>query len=298
MERNEVIEDLVETVKHRIGNKDIRSGRNTKNNSVDMTVIQIPEARGCYACIYIDDTVDLIISGKSTIDKEADKIARAFVSRKPLSFEDNISDALSSLLNNKEQLLPTIRPCVINRNANEDQMKEKGVPYETLLDLMITYRIFIEEGTASILLTNQIMESADITIEEVKQTAFQNNRQFFRMENLYDMFERMTGTSTSEDSPLLDMRVITNDQMNYGAAVLADEEYLEKISKSYGGNDYLIIPSSVHEIITLALREVDNPSDVQDIVKMVNSTELRPDEILSDSVYKYNSCEHRLEMIA
>ena len=82
------------------------------------------------------------------------------------------------------------------------------------------------------------------------------------------------------------MYVLTNQSRLYGAAELLDGNMLKRIAEQLQG-DYMILPSSVHELIVL--KDTDRPhNELADMVKEINSTCLAPDEVLSNHVYRYD----------
>lgn len=91
----------------------------------------------------------------------------------------------------------------------------------------------------------------------------------------------------------LDMTVVSNIFLLYGAAVLLRKDVLESIYRKYGCSDFYIIPSSVHEIITLKIQEYTDIEYLKSCIKEVNSLKdvVPDDEWLSDSLYLYNGTE-------
>ena len=70
-------------------------------------------------------------------------------------------------------------------------------------------------------------------------------------------------------------------------------EVLSEVAEKFD-NDLYILPSSIHECI--ALPAEGDVLMVAEMVKVVNSTEVLPEEVLSDSVYKFDRKEKRLTL--
>lgn len=71
-----------------------------------------------------------------------------------------------------------------------------------------------------------------------------------------------------------------------------EETLVKKNNASLEGlteEDLFILPSSLHEIIVLKERDGMVPTDLLELVKQVNATEVRPDDKLTDSVYKFDA---------
>ena len=76
-------------------------------------------------------------------------------------------------------------------------------------------------------------------------------------------------------------------EMMFGAAVLAFPCMLDEIRGNIG--DFIILPSSIHEIICLPVSLGDDIEGYKNMVQFINATEIAPDEKLSDDVYIYDS---------
>lgn len=90
------------------------------------------------------------------------------------------------------------------------------------------------------------------------------------------------------------MKVLSNHKRTYGAACILYPGVLEKISGK-GGNLY-IIPSSIHETIILPYNEVYSVEELKEMIHEVNSAHLAPEEVLSNSLYYYDSARKEVAM--
>lgn len=79
------------------------------------------------------------------------------------------------------------------------------------------------------------------------------------------------------------LSVLTNKGKLFGAGMLAVPEVLKK---AFGTMPQLILPSSIHEMITMpyGILPVEEPKE---IVRAVNVEQVAPEDQLSDSVYIY-----------
>ena len=91
---------------------------------------------------------------------------------------------------------------------------------------------------------------------------------------------KLLGISLGEP---MGMYVVTNKKRRYGAAsVLKAKDELNRMFPE----GYIVLPSSVHEVIVV--KNDDNIKAYTEMVKMVNSDVVAPEEVLSDKVYKFN----------
>lgn len=94
------------------------------------------------------------------------------------------------------------------------------------------------------------------------------------------------------ESPLM---VVTNETAIHGASVLFYPGMLDRCADILNGNFY-VLPSSVHEVLLWRDDETMGAKDLKAIVKEVNDTHLRPDELLSYNVYHYDWKEKVFEL--
>ncbi len=91
------------------------------------------------------------------------------------------------------------------------------------------------------------------------------------------------------------MYVITNKSRNFGATSLIYPGLLENIYERIGG-DYYILPSSIHECIALRAGDDLKTEMLRALVRNINCTEVKPDQVLSDSVYIYRKAAGSLSI--
>lgn len=60
--------------------------------------------------------------------------------------------------------------------------------------------------------------------------------------------------------------------------------------------DFYIIPSSVHELLLIP-QDFGDPSDLIELVKNINATEVSPEDFLSNSIYEYDSLSKEIAKV-
>ena len=58
-----------------------------------------------------------------------------------------------------------------------------------------------------------------------------------------------------------------------------------------------ILPSSIHEVILLPDTGLGSPQELKRMIHEVNSTQVAPEEVLSNSLYYYDSLQKRIRII-
>ena len=180
---------------------------------------------------------------------------------------------------------------LINREKNEDFLKE--APHEDFLDLAIVAYVRIYDkkmGNGLIMVRNEHLdiwgEDAETVINAAKKNT--HDREEYNITHIVDVLNNLGKGMLIPQSERshIPMYVATNRKMTYGAAVLTMKDKLKEFAAVLGG-DYMIIPSSVNELI-LVRNEHSGISDIDSMIREVNETQLGPDDILSDHAYMYS----------
>ncbi|MBP3718843.1 MAG: hypothetical protein J6I58_04915, partial [Eubacterium sp.] len=108
-----------------------------------------------------------------------------------------------------------------------------------------------------------------------------------------------------EDEPMVDamfpddmpMYVVSNKSMMWGASTLMYDGILEQIHDTIG-DDYVILPSSIHEVIVVKQTAGIDTAEMVNMVKEINGAVLSPEEVLSNSIYQYNSADNSITTIS
>ena len=92
----------------------------------------------------------------------------------------------------------------------------------------------------------------------------------------------------------MQMYIMTNRLGINGAASLMYDHAMEEASKVIGG-DYVVLPSSIHEVILLRDDGNRNYDDLKQMVREINQATVKQDEQLGDSVYHYDAKTNTFE---
>ena len=98
------------------------------------------------------------------------------------------------------------------------------------------------------------------------------------------------------DSPL--WIALTGEQDNGGSIVLLNNDILKWFSEDVADGDYYIIPSSVHEVLFAPKKDLICPiDDICKMIKDINDNIVNEDDVLSDSLYYYDSSTGRINIV-
>ena len=281
--RNEIVKELVKEVKCVVGaDYNVEEKIVTKNNDTKLyAVIISEESKGASPVIYVDGYLDKISDGVMTLSGAAKEILTIYESAKPSTCPSG-QDFL-----NKEFILSYVEYQLINLALNKDLLE--ATPHKELLDLAVVYRVFVNFGeeSGSFLMNNRMLESLKISEAEIDKAAKVNTlKAGFMKTSMYEMVKGMPLPRDVEESPEQEIFVLTNRKKLYGANILLYPNELKDVADRIN-DDLYILPSSVHELITVSA-SIGSCEDLKKTVRNVNDTVLVSDEILSYSVYRYS----------
>lgn len=182
---------------------------------------------------------------------------------------------------------------VVGTEANRKMLEI--VPHKELLDMSVIYLIAGEVNgrMCSFKIDHGFLKRLGVTVEELDRYARINTIElgiFF--ERLDEILEpgMIRGSASIEDCDFdvdIPAFVLTNKSLFCGASLFAFPDVFSKIAEK-AGSDLLVIPSSVHEVIVVVDNGMVDIDVVRRLVHTVNRTKLSPDEVLTDSVYRYS----------
>ena len=155
-----------------------------------------------------------------------------------------------------------------------------------------------ETGQASVLVRDDSMKLWQITGEDLEEAASKNMPLLTPpvFKGMSEMMQEMLGMSVPGQDTPDSLYVLTNQQKCYGAVYMLDETVLAGISDQLG-DAFFILPSSIHECMVLPCLPGFDPGRLAELVREVNRTQVDPQEVLSDSVYRYDRSACALQRV-
>lgn len=292
-------EQLTKEIKSILCNEEIKIEYRTviKNNDVKLQSIIIRSKKQPVSPnIYIDDILLDLSSDNSQekIESAAYKIINVY------------SDAMQSKGNNfnntitteflKSRLYTHSYIDIVNKEKNKQRLQ--NCPYIEYLDLAIVYKICIDtsdDGNATILITNNMLESFKISKEELHKIALVNSeKENIITKSMRQVILEITGFMDIGDN--FPMYVIGNDT-TLGVNMLYTYKGIKELADKLE-SDLIILPSSIHEIIAIEYDDCLTVIDLKEMVSSINIEKVPEDEVLSDSVYVYRRENEYIEIAA
>lgn len=282
-------EELLAELKERLGeNYTVRIMDVRKTNGVEKVGVAINELdedgeEQCFGkTIYINSLLNELSDGAITVCKAVDEIMEQYRNGEEVNM-----DALPDIGSwSKDEVLGRIAMQVVNKERNEQMLAD--VPYKRFLDLAIVYRCKVSEVNGSFLLNNTITKRLGITQKELEDAADRNTKTDYIVKSMSEIYEEMGyAFGHHEDAGVPAMYVATNEEEAYGAAAILRPDILKSLSKKLNDN-LMILPSSIHEILLVPEKQNGDTEMLRSMVAEVNRTQLEPEEVLSDQVYRYD----------
>lgn len=274
----------------------------TKNNGIKLESLTIMrEGKNTYPTIYIDIWWDIYNKGESfenIITKVLEWERKSAVNKEiDLDFFMDFNQV-------KEKL----RYKIINTEKNLDLLN--SIPHKDFLDLSKVYMVEVytpQIGNGTIMIHNKHLEMWGTKPEEIdryaaEQTEKHNPYCILPIEKVVkNIVTELAGTEETIPEftmPPMEMYVLTNREKYLGASVLLYQNVLKNFAKEKK-DDIYILPSSTHELILIPARVVwyTGIKHLKEMVKEVNSTQVEPEEFLSDNVYMYNRFTDKIEIV-
>lgn len=237
-----------------------------KENGIIYTGVTKKVTTNVSPIIYIDNLYE---NGVDVLD--ASKKVKEKIEQSNVSFDIDF-------INDYEKAKPRLQARLYNNKTNVEVSKSaERYGFDDLIIVPILVVSEDDDGTATIKVTRDLLAKWDKSATEVISDAIENlNYEIMDMASLL-------GIPCMDFLGASPLYVVTNKKRRCGAAsVLKAKDELNRMFPE----GYIVLPSSVHEVIVV--KNDDNIEAYTEMVKMVNSDAVAPEEVLSDKAYKFN----------
>jgi len=270
-----------------------------KNNDVQLTGLMIRlEENNIAPFIYLDRYYEQYQNGMELPDIMKD------IAELRVSSEQSVKLDISRITD-FNQVKDNIICKLINGDMNEEYLADK--PYTQIEDMAVIYVIDLgsgAEGHMSSPITYDLMKRYGVDTQMLHEIAIHNlAKSEIVFKSMKDaLMEIMLPDGVPEEDPLAEilsaedeipMYVLSNAEKLNGAASVLDKDTMETISEMLGG-DFVVIPSSIHEVIILPMDDNVDKDELEGIIREVNTGQVAPEERLSYHAYQYDSGKHAL----
>lgn len=198
-----------------------------------------------------------------------EEMSREVMKRLDLTLKEVPEVVIDDLNDFKSRAILTL----INTEKNQNMLSY--VPHRVYYEFSIVYRIIVhedEEATTSGIVTNEMLEKAGYTEEELYKFAYENTRKDVNISKMFGMY------------------VLTTKRGMYGAASILFPEMIKEIA-DHCGCDLYLIPSSTCEWMAVPVRTISGSggaAEVNEMIREANSVAVEEEEILGERCYYYD----------
>lgn len=225
--------------------------------------------------------------------------------------EEEVAELLAGSMNRFIQAAPQSKGIFMDA-VSHNYSNDRAVVYEKN-GMKFVPKLMVSNGTQErsvSLIPKEWLLRQGISEERLIQDAISNtaNVTSVSINSMSDIFSNMNADFEISAMPET-MLVVTNANKTGGASLILDDNVRQRVSELYGGNDFFVIPSSIHEVITLPVGNTilspastfspfqpdsETLQSIMEMVSEVNET-LEDEEILGYSVSIYDADKHELE---
>ena len=290
MEMDEFAAEVCAAVKERLGsdyNVDVREVR--KNNGVVLHGLTARyQQQNVAPTVYLEPFLELYGYGTAfgTVVRKVEDALREELKKEPVDM---------GFFRSFDAVRDRICYRLIGRAGNEKLLEE--IPHTGFLDMEVCFYYAYQGealGNGTILIYNSHMEAWGTCTEELMGLARENTPRLFpwSCRSLQEVLEEIAlGGESFQDIP---MKVLGNDRGAHGAACILYPGVLEEIAGEMG--DFFILPSSIHEVVLLPDTCGVDRESLKKMVREVNVTQVAPEDVLSDTLYRYDRAGRRVVM--
>lgn len=199
-------------------------------------------------------------------------------------------------MRNYEKVRPLLGVRLAGAEKNRELLSE--VVSVSMEDMAIIFYCMMEQAGCSsrmAMIPRSMPEQWDISLETLYNDAVINCARMLPLR--FVRIEELLGISAGRDD--FSLFVISNEKYCLGASAILYPEALNSIGSRLN-SDFILIPSSIHEMLALPASLEDlqdgtipDVADLHEMIREINGTFEHPEEILTDSVYFYRRNEEK-----
>ena len=186
---------------------------------------------------------------------------------------------------------------LINYERNQDYLK--NVPYYRYLDFALIFQCLIDNENrqcSSITIRNEHLDFWDVTLDDLYQIASINTPKLmpYHLENMQHFLSKHHPCISENQIDLnINIYILSCQNQLFGATCIAYDGLLSKLALQFN-SDFIIIPSSVHEVLLIPTQQKENLDHLDALIQEVNETEVSDEDYLSNHAYYFSRMEKAL----
>ena len=183
-------------------------------------------------------------------------------------------------------------------NTEKNRTFLETAPHIPFQDLSIVYHYLIGKSDRMLLsmpVNDEVLKEWGVDTLELHQQAVANyNRllpiKFASLDQHFlddDSLKREYYTAISDDNGSDALYLLSNEYLTEGAVLMTCKNLMDEIADFFG-EDFYIIPSSIHEVLLFPISRAPSKEELNRAIQEINRDHLEPEEYLSDHAYYYS----------
>lgn len=247
-----------------------------KNGVLHTGIVIVSQVGKVAPIIYTDG----LVNDTDSLDMAVNKILAQYQKVRSTSID---ADKITS----RDYVLEHITIAVQKDGIEKIVKRESGL--EGIEAYLVVMDSSFENGNMSMKVTANLLLKASISELEAWKRAEQNLHKSVRIQSMAEVMTEIMGKEFVELCGVDDsMYVISNESKIKGASAILDKETMEEFAKKHNTKRIAVLPSSVHEMLLVPETSIFNEDALSDMVRDVNTSEVVPEERLTDRAYILN----------
>jgi len=252
----------------------------TKNGVELNSVVIRAEGTSIAPNIYVDEILERVNNGYKDFNTVISEIIKKYEEHKNVSFN-------AEVLKNKDFILSNTYIALQRESTQELVKRECGFDgIEAYLYMRLEQ---FEDGIGAVKLNHQLLALADISEEELWKSAEKNTFSETTLKPLFSAINDILEQDIPEEileNESCGLYVLSNKSMNCGASAILDKKALNVLAEKTHTRNFIMIPSSRHEVIVVPETSEMRLEDITEMVQTVNANEVQPIDQLADKAYR------------
>lgn len=221
--------------------------------------------------------------------------------------EEDLEDAVDAIVyqyNKAKEMMPAVDPKqLMDWNYIKDRLQlclqkrtDEDICKREFLDLEEYVRVVVDtngESMGSFKVKPEHLNLLGVTETDVFDTAWKCTDSTIIVQDMAVVMAELVGMSIEDameiqkENPMI---IASNERKIHGAIAMKASEKLAEVADRYR-TDLAILPSSIHEILLIPVKEDMNFRELGTMVREINATQVSPEEVLSNHAYRYSRDE-------
>lgn len=268
----------------------------TKNNGLVLHGMSIKErGSNILPIIYLDSFYQQFREKEFTLDEVCNQIAMFYQ-------QDNTPNLDLSWFSDYNQCRNKLTVKLVGIEANRELLKDAA--HFEFGDLAGIYQIDLQNvfpamGHSTITVRNEHIAMWNISDKQIYTDAILNlHKEEYKITGLMniiagDIPENAAWDFGTVEKPIMEMYMLSNHDMCNGAAGMLRMDLLQDFSEQIGEN-LVILPSSLHEVILVPEDQETDMKTLIDMVTSINRDVVDKEDFLSNNAYFYDRETHEM----